>query len=64
MPISENRERVYNEIVKETMGEKHFYEVDEIKREQCSVCKYKSKNNCRLEIKAGRCINYEHKKME
>lgn len=58
MKEREYKESIYDEIIKEKYGESFTYKVNEVKRNQCSICTKRNKNNCRLEFEENRCKNF------
>lgn len=52
------RNAVYYNIIKDKLGDNFYKQQNEIKTLQCSYCKKRLTNICRLEIQNNKCINY------
>ena len=57
----QNRNAVYDNIIKNKLGDNFYKQQNEIKTLQCSSCKKRLTNICRLEIHNNKCINYKPK---
>ena len=57
----QNRNAVYDNIIKNKLGDNFYKQQNEIKTLQCSSCKKRLTNICRLEIQNNKCINYKSK---
>ena len=57
----QNRNAVYDNIIKNKLGDNFYKQQNEIKTLQCSSCKKRLTNICRLEIQNNKCINYNPK---
>lgn len=55
------RNAVYYNIIKDKLGDNFYKQQNEIKTLQCSSCKKRLTNICRLEIQNNKCINYKPK---
>ena len=53
-----NKSFYYNEIIKDKLGNKSIYEIEDIKHNQCKDCIKKNKDRCRLNIRDKKCINF------
>lgn len=56
-----NRESEYTQIINARLGKNFTYKTELIKDEQCTTCRKKKQNDCRLNIINERCVNYESK---
>lgn len=55
-------EDTYDEILKEKLGKKVYYEMELVKDMQCYKCSKRKKNSCRLVLEKSKCINFREVK--
>ena len=58
MKEKEYKNLIYDEIEINKMGKDFKYKVNEVKKEQCSICTKRNRNNCRLEFEGNKCKNF------
>lgn len=52
----------YECIIRDKLGKKEMFIIEQIKEEQCLYCVKCGKNRCRMTIQDEKCINYIEKK--
>lgn len=52
------RQSKYEKIIKDKLGKKEMFLIEQIKEEQCYYCLKCGKDRCRMTIRDEKCINY------
>lgn len=59
MSINDVRKDTYESVLEEKLGKNFIVKENVVKQNQCYKCAKRGKNECRLNFKNDKCVNYE-----